>query len=384
MPELRVRSMSGGGFRTVASSAYKDEAELENFIRDQPDVILPWADFADDALPPIVIGKQTDLPSAGVADLIAVSEDGYLTVVECKLNRNPEVRRTVVGQVLSYAAYLRHLSLAEFEDVVSRPYFDKHSELRGHSLAEGVGILRAKRRQELGRESEDNWTAQRFIDEFEMQRTSGQMRLLVVVDHLNDDLRRIIEFLSEGTAGRLQVLACALNPFASEDLQVLVPEVVGYRSTTRPPQVDGGRRGALTEDSYAAQVKNRDGGVRVLAELKRIALDNADAGDYIKWNPASFVYRAQTPSGETTIIWCSLESIGVPIGHLRELGPQPFVALVDDFKQIPPIAAALQRGKREAWIVYSRVSFSNTDAEQMAEALGRYLDRVREKESVSS
>ena len=78
--------------------------------------------------------------------MIAVSDDGYLTVVECKLDRNAEVRRTVIGQILSYGAYLRSLTLSEFEAVVAKPYFygpdGRALGLGGLTLAAGVRLLR--------------------------------------------------------------------------------------------------------------------------------------------------------------------------------------------------------------------------------------------------
>ncbi len=147
--EPRVRNLGSIGFHVAPTSAYKDEAELEDLVRRQPEVLLPWATFGDQALPPIVIGRQTELPSAGVADLIAVSEDGYITVVEVKLNKNAEARRTVVGQVLSYAAYLRGLTIQEFERVVCRPYFDGQ-------LGIGLGLANLSLASALGSFERDN------------------------------------------------------------------------------------------------------------------------------------------------------------------------------------------------------------------------------------
>src|SRR5205814_4789081 len=100
-----------------------------------------------------------------------------------KLNRNPEVRRTVIGQVLSYAAYLRALTVAEFEAVVCRPYFDRleSGELRGRSFAAGVAFLRDRQRQEAGRDTTDSWTEEQFLEQFDYYKSAGRMRLLIAV-----------------------------------------------------------------------------------------------------------------------------------------------------------------------------------------------------------
>lgn len=67
------------------------------------------------------------------------------------------------------------------------------------------------------------------------------MRLLIVVDKLNDELRRIIEFLAEASASQLQVVGCGLNLFESAAGRILVPELCGVRTPTVAPS----RRGML-------------------------------------------------------------------------------------------------------------------------------------------
>jgi len=43
---------------------------------------------------------------AGYVDLLGVTPDGDITLIESKLKANPEIRRHVVGQILAYAATL--------------------------------------------------------------------------------------------------------------------------------------------------------------------------------------------------------------------------------------------------------------------------------------
>ena len=48
-----------------------------------------------------------ELPvGGGFLDLIFMNGEGYLTLVETKLWRNPESRRTVVAQIIDYASHL--------------------------------------------------------------------------------------------------------------------------------------------------------------------------------------------------------------------------------------------------------------------------------------
>ena len=52
---------------------------------------------------------------SGSIDLVYVNEYGFITIGECKLWRNPEARRKVVGQVLDYAKDLAKWDYSKFE-----------------------------------------------------------------------------------------------------------------------------------------------------------------------------------------------------------------------------------------------------------------------------
>lgn len=52
---------------------------------------------------------------SGYIDLIYLNESGFITIGECKLWRNPEARRKVVGQVLDYAKDLSKWDFTKFE-----------------------------------------------------------------------------------------------------------------------------------------------------------------------------------------------------------------------------------------------------------------------------
>ncbi|MBC8214342.1 MAG: hypothetical protein H8E71_06870 [Candidatus Marinimicrobia bacterium] len=52
---------------------------------------------------------------SGSIDLVYVNEFGFVTIGECKLWRNPEARRKVVGQILDYAKDLAKWDYSKFE-----------------------------------------------------------------------------------------------------------------------------------------------------------------------------------------------------------------------------------------------------------------------------
>lgn len=57
---------------------------------------------------------------AGPIDIVYVTPQGKLVIVETKLWRNPEARRKVIGQILDYAKELQNWSYSDLQREVSR------------------------------------------------------------------------------------------------------------------------------------------------------------------------------------------------------------------------------------------------------------------------
>jgi hypothetical protein len=104
-------------------------------------VVLPFDDLGDEVPPLLVVGRETAL-ATGDADVVAVDRDGLVTVIETKLGRNPEVKRTVAAQALGYAASLWGLSYDDFDRDVAQRYFSggqcPEPDLNGLALDEAM------------------------------------------------------------------------------------------------------------------------------------------------------------------------------------------------------------------------------------------------------
>lgn len=105
----------------VSEGEFKDETKMQEMIKDNPELI-PISDLGDDVPPMMVVGRETSLPNGSV-DLNCVDENGLVSLVECKLAKNPKVKRKVIAQIISYAAYLQGYSYFDFEEKVARHYF---------------------------------------------------------------------------------------------------------------------------------------------------------------------------------------------------------------------------------------------------------------------
>ena len=149
------------------------EKTLEKLLEESPD-LLP----TEEGKPVLFFRSQVTLGS-NVVDLLGVDADGAIVIVECKLEANREVRREVVGQILEYAGQLRGMSYEEFEDLPfesATPPLTPNSEL---SLVEMV-------RQCL--KDNGSWSESDFRDGIQRRLESGDFRLVIAVNHINEEL----------------------------------------------------------------------------------------------------------------------------------------------------------------------------------------------------
>src|SRR5579885_1114067 len=101
---LLVRT-GAGGWREPEVTAYENERELQELVSTAPDLLTGQR---------LATASTFWIPGIGSADIVGVGSDGSITIVECKLRANPEIRREVVGQLLAYAGSLWQMSYESF------------------------------------------------------------------------------------------------------------------------------------------------------------------------------------------------------------------------------------------------------------------------------
>jgi hypothetical protein len=198
----------GGAWREPATDRYEDEADLQRVLADSPSLVP--------GVGPAVTVAEFPL-DGGSVDVVVVEPSGDVTLVECKLAKNPEVRRAVVGQTLSYAARVAKLSVEEFsERFCRRSGGTLHDRMRACIEADpSAGV---------------EWDPQAFDAALAERLARGPLRVVVAVDTVNEELRDIVEFLNLRTTGGLEVLALELELARDGDVEVLMPRVFGEES----------------------------------------------------------------------------------------------------------------------------------------------------------
>ena len=159
-----------------------NEAWLQHLLADHPQA-LPITEiepFLEKAVP-ICLELNT---KAGPIDLLLVSPRGDIVVVECKLWRNPQARREVVGQILDYAKELPHLSYEGFEAEIF-----KAQPANGAQKADPLYVR-------TGAEAE-GLTEHEFIDAVSRNLRRGRFLLLIVGDGIQEGVEAIADFLQQ-------------------------------------------------------------------------------------------------------------------------------------------------------------------------------------------
>ncbi|PRY69866.1 hypothetical protein [Halomonas ventosae] len=115
---ILLRQDENGAFTTARRAPLgftdgRNEAWLRDLLADNPD-LLPIEEV-DPSFAPLVPLCTELSTEAGPVDAVFISPSGRLTLVECKLWRNPEARRKVIAQILDYTRAVSQWSYADLQ-----------------------------------------------------------------------------------------------------------------------------------------------------------------------------------------------------------------------------------------------------------------------------
>jgi hypothetical protein len=152
------------------------EADIQNLVHAHP-ACLPIAEIDPMFLGPVPICTELNTP-AGPIDSFMVTPSGLPILIECKLWRNPEGRREVVGQILDYAKELSRWSSSDLQREVNR-----RLGRNGNSLLE------------LVRAANPAVDEIQFNDALTANLRRGRFLLLIVGDGIREGVEAISEYL---------------------------------------------------------------------------------------------------------------------------------------------------------------------------------------------
>jgi len=152
-----------------------NENWLQQLLHSSPELI-PVAEIepAFSEIIPLCREMQTQV---GPVDNVYINANGLLTIVECKLWRNGEARRKVVGQILDYAQQISQWSFSDLDRAVTK--------------ASNGKSLWTQASEAFGLSDEAN-----FIDKVQHHLNNGTFLLLVIGDGIRSRTEEISNFMT--------------------------------------------------------------------------------------------------------------------------------------------------------------------------------------------
>jgi hypothetical protein len=235
---------SGALWSSPEISSYDNEAHLQALLVADPSRV---PGVTDDAT--AVAELST---SGGPIDVCIVEVDGELTVVECKLASNSERRRMVIGQVVDYASAI---------------------------WMDGAEAFLAAWQARGGSDLSEVLSTDGLAD---LQRNIGEARinLCLAVDAIDDDLRRLIEYLNRVTVDLVRVTAIQLGYARHGDLEILIPLSFGGEIAAAKTRASEPTKTRWNRESFIEALASQSD--RLLAEeyFERLETIGDRRGDY--------------------------------------------------------------------------------------------------------
>jgi hypothetical protein len=280
----KILLMEGSKIRPIESSKFKEEAVLQSYLEQYPD-LLPLDEVEDNPPPLLAIGREVAVPS-GAIDLLFIDSDGLLTIVETKLATNPEVRRAVIGQIIEYASFVcqwdaDHIERQANQYLASRTNGETRDLYQALKVEPDAEEVRAKLEENLRK---------------------GRIRLVIAVDELVEPLRSTVTFLN--TFSTFDLLILQLRDFELDAAKhVFIPSLFGYSGISKTEK----QRKLWDQASFLIDAKARRSPAEfeVIRELYDLAINTGRAQFGTGTSGGSFTYRVSADGK----LWLSLITV---------------------------------------------------------------------------
>lgn len=277
----KILIIDGENIKTLDKAKFNLESELQDYLEKHPSII-PLDEIVENPPQLICIRREVTVPS-GAIDLLYVDSEGLITIVEMKLIKNPEIRRTVIGQVVEYASYVSQWTTDYIYEIAVAYLKQTLTEtMKGYE----------------GEFPEDD-----FKHNIEDNLQNGKMRLIIAADELDEPLRATVTFLNSHS--NFDILLLQVSSFEeSKTKKVTIPKLFGYATKSgkpRPPKKQ------WDLDQFLADAENRCSEEKVIVLRKLIEFTTAHSEGGIHWGQGStygtFSFRKQINGIPTTIFY---------------------------------------------------------------------------------
>lgn len=259
------------------------EATIQALIHAHPGC-LPIAEIDPVFCNPVPVCMELNTP-AGPIDNFMVTPSGLPVLVECKLWRNPEMRRQVVSQILDYAKELSRWSSSDLQREATR-----RLGRAGNAMLDLV--------REAGHEVDEA----EFNDALTANLRRGRFLLLIVGDGIREGVEAITEYL-QAHAGLHFTLGLVELPIFTTPTgeQIIVPRVLARTQSLLRTVVAVPEGMVVADDSQAVEAGSEPADLerkQFWTEFTRgFALDDPDQRMANVTNTGAIYFPLPSPAG---------------------------------------------------------------------------------------
>lgn len=234
-------------------------------------------------------------------DLLLGDQQAWPAMVECKLMKNAEIRREIIGQAIEYAANAQY-------------YWDAQ-ELRKFALDRYQGQLPRldEQLQAIG------WSgsSDEYFEAFMRNLRDGQFRLIFAVDDAPHRLRSTVEFLNRELES-VEAVVVEIRQYRVGVEQMISSRVLGYTEEIRHAKRDAAvRRGGESHDTEGFIAGIRSLQIAGLEEATKRLLDGVRKRDWgVRFSDRGNLLVAAPFSDKKTMFGVDRQSSGYMEWHV--------------------------------------------------------------------
>jgi len=201
------------------SSSYYTEDWLQNVIHNNP-YTYPIENPLDNELKIISLGREIN-SGAGYIDILLLTSDADIIIVETKLWRNPEKSRTVLAQVIDYAKEISNWGYDDLNDAII-------TSQRNQKLEKTLSLREIINKEFANQDQTD------FIDVLIQNLDQSNLKLSIIGDKISPNLLLLSDTIQGSPGMNFTLSLIEMKLFKYNDEILLIPDIIGKtREVTR-------------------------------------------------------------------------------------------------------------------------------------------------------
>jgi hypothetical protein len=300
-------------------SASFNEAWLQELIERNPSII-PSGEVGGEYAPLVCIGREVPVGSGdtqGYIDNLYVTPSGNVVVVETKLFRNQESRRTVVAQIIDYAKELQKWDAEKLDEVASDYFYRTDGQ-----AARIIDVMARLGHLNLSADGQ-------LTDSINQNLRSASFLLFIIGDGIRSSVQQLADFLNENASMSFNLALAELEVYQHDEGVIVIPNLLTKTTVIERSVVSFGLSSFSGQINSAAQDQKQYVRKPILSRREFIDIF-ADNGGYdpdqvteliadiesldglsVAIAPTELTIRF-SPGGDSS---CALLTFGISSGH---------------------------------------------------------------------